>query len=107
MRAMLLVAEPLKDSLTAFAAAEALPFEVVSGQDVPAGVAGGARPRVRVVPGCKGEASTLSELRAGGMITCTLARELAARLGVSPGVIGRLLDQLQIKVRACELGCFE
>lgn len=43
---------------------------------------------------------------ADGSITCTLARKLAGDLSVSPQVVGRAADQLNIKIKNCELGCF-
>jgi hypothetical protein len=42
-----------------------------------------------------------------GRITCAEARKLAETLGVSPGVVGAAANQLRIKIRACELGCFK
>lgn len=39
-------------------------------------------------------------------ITCTGAREIAARLGVEVRLVGEACDQLGVKIMACELGCF-
>lgn len=41
-----------------------------------------------------------------GQITCTVARRLAGEHGVHPRVIGAACDRLEIKIQACELGCF-
>lgn len=41
-----------------------------------------------------------------GRISCAAARELAARLGVRPRVVGAACDELDIKIKGCELGCF-
>jgi len=41
-----------------------------------------------------------------GRITCPAARELADRLGVDKGVIGQACNQLRIKIKGCDLGCF-
>ncbi|NLK51016.1 MAG: hypothetical protein GX295_01015 [Syntrophomonadaceae bacterium] len=41
-----------------------------------------------------------------GRLSCNVARELAETLGVPPVMIGRACDELQIKINACELGCF-
>lgn len=97
MRVTLSVPEKMRPALAAFIEAESLPFELVSDGDAP----------VKVVPGRKGEDSTPAELRAGGMIACGLARDMAGRLGVKTREIGKLLNHLKIKVRACDLGCFE
>jgi hypothetical protein len=91
------VPESMAKSLRAFIEAEGLPFEVVSGGEC----------ALRVVQSKAGGRSTASELHAGGSITCTLAHELAARLGVKTREMGKLFDPLDIKIRACELGCFE
>lgn len=39
-------------------------------------------------------------------LTCTAARKLAEELNVHPRVIGQAADQLKIRIKACELGCF-
>lgn len=39
-------------------------------------------------------------------ITCARAHELAAELGVPVRVIGAACDALGIKIRECQLGCF-
>lgn len=39
-------------------------------------------------------------------ISCTKARELSERFGVPLLEIGRLANELKIKIIACELGCF-
>ncbi|NPV26122.1 MAG: hypothetical protein HPY81_01435 [Firmicutes bacterium] len=41
-----------------------------------------------------------------GRLSCPEARRLAEQLKVPPIVIGRACDQLKIKIKACELGCF-
>lgn len=41
-----------------------------------------------------------------GKLSCTRARRLAEELGVPPREIGRAADELKIKIKACELGCF-
>lgn len=41
-----------------------------------------------------------------GRLTCARARELAKELGVNPLVIGEAADELKIKIKACQLGCF-
>lgn len=44
---------------------------------------------------------------ADGRITCPRARKLAEELGVSPRVVGEACNVLNIKIKACELGCFK
>lgn len=41
-----------------------------------------------------------------GRITCTAARKLAEDLKAHPRVIGEACNELKIKIKACELGCF-
>jgi len=48
----------------------------------------------------------LEEAAKDGRISCTSARRLAEDLGVSVREIGRLCDELKIKIHSCELGCF-
>ncbi|HTG01005.1 MAG TPA: hypothetical protein VK654_10525 [Nitrospirota bacterium] len=39
-------------------------------------------------------------------ISCSKARALAQKHGVSLAEMGRICNELKIKVSACELGCF-
>ncbi|WP_054692227.1 hypothetical protein [Syntrophomonas palmitatica] len=48
----------------------------------------------------------LKETYPGGRISCTEARELAEKLNVDPGDIGKACNEAKIKIFACELGCF-
>lgn len=41
-----------------------------------------------------------------GRITCSAALALAGRLGVSPALVGAAANELGIKIKACQLGCF-
>jgi hypothetical protein len=41
-----------------------------------------------------------------GKLSCTRARQLAEELGVPPREIGQAANELEIKLFACELGCF-
>jgi hypothetical protein len=41
-----------------------------------------------------------------GSISCKEALEIAEEAGASSRKIGRLLNEMEIKVRACQLGCF-
>ena len=55
----------------------------------------------------KGQESEVNKLLAGGCIACPVARATAAKLGIDGRRMGKLLDLLDIRVRECELGCFE
>jgi hypothetical protein len=48
----------------------------------------------------------LKEVSKDGKISCTLARQVAEEMKVSPWVIGPLCDELKLKIKSCELGCF-
>jgi len=48
----------------------------------------------------------LQEVAGEGRISCTSARKLADECGVSVREIGKLCDELKIKIHSCELGCF-
>lgn len=41
-----------------------------------------------------------------GRINCADARALAQELGVPYGLIGKAADELKIKIKGCQLGCF-
>lgn len=42
-----------------------------------------------------------------GKISCKEVMKLAARLGVPKGKMAELLDQYQVKIKECQLGCFK
>lgn len=39
-------------------------------------------------------------------LSCTAARKIASDFKVPPKVVGDLCDELKIRIKACELGCF-
>ena len=42
-----------------------------------------------------------------GKISCKVAFDIADEAGASKREVGELLNEMQIKVRACQLGCFK
>ena len=50
--------------------------------------------------------SSLSVLYSGGWITCPTARNIAENLEITVWQMGEMLDELNVKVRQCGLGCF-
>ncbi len=42
----------------------------------------------------------------GGRISCAAARQLAERLGLSYKEVGKAANELGIKIKDCQLGCF-
>ena len=42
-----------------------------------------------------------------GHITCTAALAIARTLNVDPRVVGRVCDELHIRVQSCSLGLFD
>jgi hypothetical protein len=41
-----------------------------------------------------------------GKITCPRALAIARETGISPKELGDLLDEMKVKIDACQLGCF-
>lgn len=41
-----------------------------------------------------------------GRIACPIARKIAEKLSVPYRDVGRVADELKIKITSCELGCF-
>jgi hypothetical protein len=48
----------------------------------------------------------IGALAVDGRVPCRLLLELAGRAGQPPRNIGALCDEMQIKIVACQLGCF-
>ncbi|MBI5195230.1 MAG: hypothetical protein HZA10_02790 [Nitrospirae bacterium] len=42
----------------------------------------------------------------GGIITCASLRKIAEEAGISYKEAGNAADELKIKIRNCDLGCF-
>ncbi len=42
-----------------------------------------------------------------GKIPCKKALELAKEENISPKSLGALLNEIKIKIRSCQLGCFD
>ncbi|KAF0181027.1 MAG: hypothetical protein FD164_1578 [Nitrospirae bacterium] len=51
-------------------------------------------------------AALLTERAENGRITCTAARAVAEEIGIAYALVGAAADELKIKVKQCELGCF-
>ncbi len=79
----------------------------VRSQRIPLRVAADGHGSVRVAQAKYRRRSTPAVIYTGGWIACTVARGLADTLGIKTRQVGALLDHLDIKVRACELGCFK
>jgi hypothetical protein len=48
----------------------------------------------------------LEEAARDGLISCAAARKVAEDMQVPYRMIGTLCDELNLKIKACELGCF-
>ena len=48
----------------------------------------------------------IKKAASNGIITCAALREIAEEMNVSYGEAGKAADNLKIKVRNCDLGCF-
>ncbi|AEF93367.1 hypothetical protein Desca_0474 [Desulfotomaculum nigrificans CO-1-SRB] len=49
---------------------------------------------------------SVKEAARDGRLSCTMARKIAADYNVPPRTVGDICNQLKIKIKACELGCF-
>ena len=48
----------------------------------------------------------IKEVSKEGKISCTAAHKVAEELGVPVRKVGTLINELNLKIVACELGCF-
>ncbi len=49
----------------------------------------------------------IRETAVDGRISCKQALDIAEKLGVSPSKVGQALNDLKIKIKGCQLGCFK
>jgi len=97
MPSTLVVPGTLLNSVSEFVRAEKIALDVVTGEEG----------TVCIVQSETRRQSTLLVLEAGGWITCSAAHAMAANLGITLQAMGKLLDHLDIRIRVCELGCFD
>jgi len=88
------IAAPLRD----FLEAQGIAVEVVT--DEPCAV------EIVECPSGERLQSDTRTIYSGGWIACETARDVAGKLGVPLGKMGKLMDQLNVKIRQCSLGCF-
>lgn len=51
--------------------------------------------------------TAIEEVKVEGKASCKALFALAERLGVSPGKVGRVCNEMGVHIRACQLGCFK
>jgi len=49
----------------------------------------------------------IREKQSDGRISCQAALEIAEQSGMPRIKIGKLLNEMKIKIRSCQLGCFK
>ncbi len=91
------VPEEMLEDVRAFVRERKIPLEVTADGNATVTVAQSAGRRE----------SGRATLESGGWIACPIALAMAGRLGIEPLQLGVLLDFLDVKVRACSLGCFK
>lgn len=47
------------------------------------------------------------EKQSNGRISCKAAMDIADTVGVPRRKIGTMLDEMEIKIHSCQLGCFD
>ena len=62
---------------------------------------------IKVIQCTERKASDMETIYSGGWISCRTARSLAEKLNISLMQTGLLLNQLDVKIRNCALGCFK
>ena len=96
MKATLVVPPDLLPAISALAQEHEMPLQVASEGEA----------TVQVVKAAAGVESDITALQAGGWIKCPTALAMAEELRISSLAMGKLIFALDIKIRACGLGCF-
>ncbi len=52
------------------------------------------------------ESAIKSKIDENNKITCKDALNIANELNVSPGSVGKAANNLKVKIKGCQLGCF-
>jgi len=91
------VPEEMLIQVEAFLREREIPLEVTTGRSA----------TVVVVRAPERRESGPATLQSGGWIACPTALGMAGRLRIRPQQLGMLLNLLDVKIRACSLGCFK
>lgn len=97
MKKRICVEASIADQLRKFMNREKIEIEVVTGGDYD----------VAAVKCDDRKESNLNTIYSAGWIACETARALAKKLKIPTRQMGRLLDNLEVRIRSCSLGCFE
>ncbi len=97
MKAELGVPEEMLEEVRAFIQSRAVTLDVAATTDA----------AVVVVRTAERQESDLKTLQAGGWIACPTALAMAQKLHMPPAELGKLLDFVNVKIKACSLGCFK
>ncbi len=100
MTGTIVVPQNLQASVEAFVIAQQLPLRVAT--QAPADTLA----MINVVSGDRSGEADSDTLVAGGRIRCAVALGMAKRLRLPALGLGALLDELDVKVHTCSLGCF-
>ena len=60
-----------------------------------------------VVPEGEAVSEAIGRAAVGGRISCRAAFRISAEKGVATAEVGRLIDEMGIKISSCQLGCFK
>jgi hypothetical protein len=96
MAAKIRIPETMLKPVAAFIKSESIPLEVIAEGECAVQI---SRPGERMK-------SDLFTIYSGGWIPCETARELAGKLEISLPSIGKLMNELDVKIKDCGLGCF-
>jgi hypothetical protein len=51
--------------------------------------------------------AAISEKAKGGKIPCAVCFKIAEDMGITKKELGRILNEMNVKISQCQLGCFE
>jgi hypothetical protein len=60
-----------------------------------------------VIMGPKGLEEEIKKKAKGGKLPCAMCFKIAAEFGISNKKMGKILNEMKVKISQCQLGCFE
>ena len=97
MKKRIYVETSLKDQLEKFISNQNIDLEIIT--DRPGDI--------KILRSEERKESNSGTIYSGGWIACELARNIAKKLEIPLNQMGNLLNQLNVKIRKCSLGCFK
>lgn len=97
MKKRIYVEIPIKEKLEEFINNQNIDLEIVTEKPCD----------IKIIRADERRESDSDTIYSGGWIACEMARSIAKKMEISLSQMGNLMNQLNVKIGKCSLGCFK